>query len=167
MSWFYYSGNVTRSITIKKGLSVVAKPHSKVEILDANLPEVRALRRKGHLRVTSRPKDAKSVNDLPVMTGEDVKRVTSKSKLAGWVAEKGVAFSKGETPRSKNPEMTDGEREAAPKNAVSESKDSEIPKEEDNKNAENVEVLSDDEKESDPGEYGDKKKSKKGRSRKG
>jgi len=111
MPWFYYSGNVSRTIPVKKGLSVAVAPHSKVEILDPSLREVQSLRKKGMLRRTGRPAGAKSVQSLPTVSGEDVKAVTPKSAMAQKIAEKGVTMDKGQAPKKPkgNPEMTEGE----------------------------------------------------------
>jgi len=112
MPWFYYSGNVSRTLPVKKGLSVAVAPHSKVEILDPNIREVQALRKKGLLRRTGRPAGAKSVQSLPGVSAEDVKAVTPRSAMSQKIAEKGVTKDKGQapkTPKGRPPEMTDGE----------------------------------------------------------
>lgn len=110
MPWFFYSGNIPRPVPIKKGVSIALVPHTKVEIVDANSPEVQALKRKGLLRVTGKPASAVSLAkvEAPVETVADV---TPKSDMARSIAEKGVSKGKGETPKKAvgNPEMTEGE----------------------------------------------------------
>jgi len=166
MPWFYYSGNVPRSVQVKKGLSIALKPHSKVEIFDVNTPEVKALKKKGDLRLTSKPKGAVSLKDAPTMSAKDVEKVTPKSNLAKVVAEKGVTGKKGQTPKSKKPEMTEGETQAASKNKpVEESKPD--TKGSDVEKAEDVDVLSNAESGPDGDGDGKKKKARKGRGRKG
>ena len=108
MAWYYYSGNIVRSIPVKAGLSKVAKPRSKIEII-TETKEVQIMKKRGLLRRTSPVKGAVSVVSDPV---EELKMedVIQKSAMAKVVAEKGVTGSKGLPPTTKgNPEMTEAE----------------------------------------------------------
>lgn len=112
MPWYYYSGNISRPIPVKQGLSVSVKSHSRVEILEPNLREVQALIKKGVLRRTGRPAGVvRSVADEPIVKRSDIVAVTPKSALASRIAEKGVTSNKGQAPRKLKgrPEMTEGE----------------------------------------------------------
>jgi hypothetical protein len=131
MPWFYYSGNVPRTIPVKKGLSVAVIPHSKVEIIDPNLREVQALRKKGVLRRTGRPVGVKSVQSIPTVSGDEVKAVTPRSAMAQKIAEKGVTKDRGQAPKRPKgqPEMTEGELKVKEKERVEAEKAVEVPSE--------------------------------------
>lgn len=106
MPWFYYRGRTIRPIQIKKGVSVAVRPKSYVEIKEMT-KETRALvgnklQRKG------RPHGMRSfVDEAPV---ENIEEEVPKSKLARFVAEKGITLSKEKPPVSKNgAEMVESE----------------------------------------------------------
>lgn len=109
MAWYYYTGKTVCSIPVKKGLSIAVRPHSKIEILDETV-EVRALKRRGELRLIAPPKGAVSVQDIPVPV-QDIAKIVPKSDFARSFAEKGVTLSPGISPRKRvgKPEMTEGE----------------------------------------------------------
>lgn len=96
-----------RPIPVKHGLSKSVRPKSKIEILEVTA-EVQALLRKGHLRLTGKPKGAQSVAEVPVPK-QTVADVLKRSEMAGRIAEKGLTTSATIPPVSRNPEMTDGE----------------------------------------------------------
>lgn len=109
MTWYYYSGKVPRPIQVKKGLSKIVRPRTKVEILELN-QESKALIRKKELRVTGKDKTALPVADEPVID-VSVKKVVRKSELARKFAEKGVTSSPGMPPVAKyGPELTEAEQ---------------------------------------------------------
>ena len=122
MPWFYYSGNVAKTVPVKKGVSIAVRPHSRVEILEPNLREVQALKNKGLLRRTGKQPGASMVATLKPVTPEDIKAVTPKSAMAQKIAEKGVTTDKTQAPRKPKgqPEMTDGEVVAANKDQIDE-----------------------------------------------
>lgn len=109
MAWYYYSGNVVRSIPVKAGLSRVVKPHSKIEII-AETKEFQAMKKRGLFRRTSPQKGALPgvAEDVAELKVEDV---LQKSEMAKAVAEKGVTKSKGIAPTKPKgkPEMTEAE----------------------------------------------------------
>lgn len=112
MSWFYYSGKIPKPIPVRKGLTISALPHSRVEIFDTNLREIQVLRRKGELRPTGKPSNHVPVKNVTVASGKDVAAVTPKSAMARSTAEKGRTTSPAmppKVPKGKSQEMTDGE----------------------------------------------------------
>ncbi len=147
MPWFYYSGNIARSIEIKPGLSQVVKPHTKIEI-EKVTKAAQVLINQGSLRRTGKQKlDGKQpVRKVPNI--KDMKKVLPKSDMAKAVAEKGVTTSSTLPPIKPvgKPEMTEGELLAADKE----------------KGAAKVDELSSDEK----GDGKGKRKQKKGDSKK-
>lgn len=171
MPWYYYSGNISRPVPVKKGLSVSVRPHSKVEISEPNLTEIQALLRKGLLRRTGRPAGATSlVKEAPVVVKGDIEKVTKKSELASRIAEKGVTGDPGKAPKKRKgkPELTEGEL-TPPVDKRSETKTSSKKVKSDVGNSggsvvgdESVEVLSE---VASSGEEDVKKKKKKGRSK--
>lgn len=166
--WFYYSGNISKPIPVKKGLSISVRPHTKIEITEPGIREVQALIRKGLLRRTGRPVGVKPVEDMPTTTPEDIIRVTPKSELARKFAEKGVTKSKSQTPKKKGSvEMTEGELEVVDKvESVKVESDSGTESDVISSGADSVEVLSKADRSSDAiqGSDGDSK-AKKGRKR--
>ena len=177
MPWFYYSGNVPKSMPVKKGLSVSVPPHSKVEILEPGLREVQALKKKGLLRRTGRPAGAKSIADVLPTTAADIRAVTPKSAMALKIAEKGVTTDKGQAPKKPkgSPEMTEGELTALDKERKASKPSEDAPVESPTSiplpgdggfiNADRVEVLSDADESPDENTGGavDSKKKKKKR----
>lgn len=112
MSWYYYSGKTVRPVPVKKGLSKSVRPHSKIEILEMTM-EAQALIRKKELRVTGKPKGAKSVADEPVPL-KNIKDVVKIPERAISVAEKGATTSASMPPKTSSgkPQMTEGEIKA-------------------------------------------------------
>lgn len=110
MPWFYYSGNVSRPIPVKYGLAVSVKPHSKVEIFEPTMLEIQKMIKKGLLRPTGKPRNAKTIGD--VVDANAIREVTPKSSMAKSIAEKGVTSQKGLAPKKMvgTPEMTEGEQ---------------------------------------------------------
>ncbi len=80
MAWYYYSGSVSRAVKGIDGKTKSVSPHSKVELGDL-CPQAKALKGKGQLRSTGRPKglvaESKKVSDVKI---EDV------VKVAPWAA---------------------------------------------------------------------------------
>lgn len=134
MATYYYSGNVVRPITIKKGVSVAARPRSKIEIFEESA-EVKALIKRGLLRRTGNLKKKSRV--VEVDNSIDIKDVLPKSDLARNIAEKGSTTSSALPPVRKDgkQEMTDGELQGvSPEASVFNEEDKDVDK---------VEVLSD------------------------
>lgn len=98
MSWYYYSGNVVRSIPQGRFKSVAVRPNTKVEILEVT-QEVQALISQGVLRRTGKPLGAVSLSDQPPRTPIRIQDVVPKSPLAMYVAEKGVTKDPGVAPQ--------------------------------------------------------------------
>jgi len=112
MPWFYYSGNIPRSVEVKKGVSVAMRPHSKVEIKDVSLQSVQVMVRKGLLRRSGRdPSVASVIATVHPVKAEDIVKATPKPHMAVNVAEKGVTSGPGMAPKSvKGAELTNGEK---------------------------------------------------------
>jgi hypothetical protein len=104
MAWYYYSGNIPRPIPVKKGLSKIAKPHSKIEVL-VETSEMKAMKARKMLKLTSKPRDAVSDAETPVPE-KKLEDVLPKSDLARGVAERGVTSS-----RSIKPTVANGKKE--------------------------------------------------------
>lgn len=137
MAWYYYTGNVPRSIPVKKGLSKVVTRCSRVEILEMTL-EVQVLIRKKMLRRTGVPKGALSVAEDPVVD-QAIESVVEPPKMARSVAEKGKTKSaKIEPVSSGKVEMTDGEKIAKIKGKTEKSEKAEKKVEEDELRGEEV-----------------------------
>jgi len=111
MAWYYYSGTTSRPIPVKKGVSIAAKPHSKIEIIDVNSKEVQILSQKGLLVRTGPPvKKGISVIDQIPMDGKKIAEVTPPSKMAAAIAEKGKTNDRKMPPEKIGKvEMTSGE----------------------------------------------------------
>ncbi len=111
MPWFYYSGTVSRSIPVKKGLSVAVRPHSRVEIFDAQAREVQSLIKKGQLKRTGKPAGVESTINAETVTGKDIESVTPRSAIADSFAEKGISTGPDKPPKKLKgaPEMTSAE----------------------------------------------------------
>lgn len=146
--WFFYNGNIARSVPVKKGVSVVVRPHSKVQIIDANNNEVQLLIKKGLFRRCGRPSSVVSMEDVEIVTKEKIEEVTEKSPMARKIAEKGVTNKKGMTPKfsGAKSEMTDSERKILLKKVLKDSNNNvELDEKSDSMVLENdgsVEVLS-------------------------
>lgn len=120
MPWYYHSSNVIRPVSVKPGVTVAVKPHSKVEIF-AMTPEAQALIKKGILRRTGKPKAAPKALAVP-KDEPKMEDVVEKSPLAKNIAEKGVTDSKNKPPKpvaGKTAEMTEGEKLGVKKGADS------------------------------------------------
>jgi len=48
MAWYYYSGTIVRPVPRGDGVTVAARPHTKVEIVKAT-PETQAMIKRGHI----------------------------------------------------------------------------------------------------------------------
>lgn len=107
--------NCPKVYPCKKGLSVAVRPHSRVEIFDAQAREVLSLIKKGQLRRTGKPVDAIGSINAEIVTGEDIKNVTPRSAIADSFAEKGISTGADKPPKKLKgaPEMTSAEVELA------------------------------------------------------
>ena len=129
MAWYYYSGNVARPIKVREGLSKSVKPHSKVEIQDMD-HATRALKNKGLLVRTSRPKSIKPVGD-GVGNEKNIEDVVVKSKLAMAIAEKGKTIDPAIAPVSvSGAEVTAVEETLAQRLSEASNEDTQAPVEE-------------------------------------
>jgi hypothetical protein len=149
MAWYRYTGNVVRSIPVKKGITKAVRPHTVIEILEETR-ESKALIRKNLLRKTGKPRGAKSLAATPAREPVDLAGVLPKPEQAKKIAEKGKTTHKSKPPKAKKPEHTEGELEGA--NVE--------------KGAEKAEVLESDAAEADPADEGDGKKKKRRRKKK-
>lgn len=113
MTWYYYTGKTVRPVPIKNGVSKSVRPGRKVEILVIT-SEAQALIRKGELRRTGAPKNAKSAVDI-LVPSKSIKDVVEKSEFASKFAEKGKTTSASIPPKTKSgkQEMTEGELNVA------------------------------------------------------
>jgi hypothetical protein len=107
MPWYYYSGTVVRPVPRGDGVTVAARPHTKVEIVKPT-PETQAMIRKNLLKRTGPPKEVKERK--PVDT-KKIREVVPKSTMARFFAEKGETDSAKMKPRVRvgKPEMTEPE----------------------------------------------------------
>lgn len=114
MSWYYYSGNIVRSIQVSDSISVAVRPKTKIQI-EKITKDTQAMINAGMLRKTGNPNRA---NEIRKASGLKMQDVVPKSDMAKYVAEKGVTSSKDLPPRKAvgAPEMTEHEAsvESAP-----------------------------------------------------
>lgn len=96
MAWYYYSGNIVCPITIKKGVSVAVKPHTRIEI-NCSDSSTDALIRRGLLRICGKPSDAISFVDVVPTTKDGIRELTPKSEMAERFKDKGVSADKTES----------------------------------------------------------------------
>lgn len=107
MAWYYFSGNVVKSIPVSRTKSVAVRPHSKVEILEVT-QEVQAMLSAGILKRTGKPLGSVSMEDAPPVPRVHLRDVLPPSSLAQNFAEKGVTSSATMPPRKPlgSPEFT-------------------------------------------------------------
>ena len=118
MAWYYYSGNIVKSVPVSRTKSVAVRPNSKIEILEVT-KEAQVMLSAGILRRTGRPLGAKSLEDEVPVPRVHMRDVLPPSPLAQHFAEKGVTTAAEMPPRKPlgAPEFTvhelAGTREAA------------------------------------------------------
>lgn len=114
MAWYFYSGNVVKSVPVSRTKSVAVRPNSKVEILELTL-EAQILLSKGVLRRTGKPLGATSMESQPPRPRVSLRDILPPSGLALHFAEKGVTTSEAMPPHKPvgSPEYTIHEREVA------------------------------------------------------
>lgn len=107
MAWYYYSGNVVKSIPVSRTKSVAVRPNSKIEILEVT-QEAQAMLSMGILKRTGKPLGAPSMEDAPPRPRVHLRDVLPPSGLALHFAEKGVTSSEALPPRKPvgSPEFT-------------------------------------------------------------
>jgi hypothetical protein len=98
MGWYYYSGNIVKSIPVSRTKSVAVRPNSKIEILELT-QEAQAMLSAGILKRSGKPLGAKSMEDAPVRPNIRLRDVLPPSSLAQHFAEKGVTLSAAMPPR--------------------------------------------------------------------
>lgn len=113
MGWYYYSGNVVKSIPVSRTKSVAVRPNSKIEILEVT-QEAQTMLSMGILKRTGKPLGATSMEDAPPRPKIHLRDVLPPSGLAMHFAEKGVTSSEALPPRKPvgAPEFTVHELEA-------------------------------------------------------
>ena len=106
MAWYYYSGTIVRPVPRGDGVTVAARPHTKVEIVKAT-PETQAMIKRGTLRRAGPPTEMKE-RKAPKKADPGA---IPKSTMVRFFAEKGVTSSKGMKPKKSvgKPEMTEPE----------------------------------------------------------
>jgi hypothetical protein len=98
MGWYYYSGNVVKSIPVSRTKSVAVRPNSKIEILEVT-QEAQTMLSMGILKRTGKPLGATSMEDAPPRPKVHLRDVLPPSGLAMHFAEKGVTSSEALPPR--------------------------------------------------------------------
>jgi len=158
MPWFYYKGRTVKPIPIRKGLSLAVRPHTKVEIEEPSINEVKILIRQRLLTPTAPPRIVPKITDEPAA---DVAKVTARSEMATRIAERGeITDGEANSPVVNKPEDRKV-KVVAPVDEPEEEAEIKVEVEEPIVSFEDVEVLSSVERS--PEKSGDKKKNKKSR----
>lgn len=124
MGWYYYSGNVVRSVQVSEGKSVAVRPHTKVEI-HTMTKSAQSLIGIGVLKKTGRPVGVVIAEPKKVEPEVKIEDVLKPSPLAQVIAEKGVTSSPSIEPKKPvgDPELTIHEIETTSSHVESESTD--------------------------------------------